>query len=258
MTAARPIVVGVDGPPESRYAIDWAAPEAVLGGYRLRLVHAVSGRSRDDGVLAEAQEVARAAAPTVDVETALVTAGAAGALLAEGADAAYLVVGARGATGFSGLLLGSVALQLAQYAPGPVVVARPIGKRTGRLVVGVDASDDAATALRLAGAEADQRGADLVVLHASGQPVSPRVREALDAAVTRLQALAPDAHVEGRVLQAHPAEALIEASADADLVIVGSRGVGGFRGMLLGSVAAAVLHHARSPVAVIRRRPEHP
>ncbi|MFB9316310.1 universal stress protein [Cryptosporangium minutisporangium] len=256
MTEARPIVVGVDGSPESRYAIAWAAPEAVRGGYRLRLVHAVSARGQEDGVLAAAKEVACAAAPTVDVETALVTGGPASALLAEGQDAAYLVVGARGETGFAGLLLGSVALQLAQYAPGPVVVARPLEKRTGRLVVGVDASDEAATALRLAGAEADQRGADLVVLHATRDPISPRVRAAIDAAVARVQALAPDAHVEGRVVQTHPAEALIEASADADLVVVGSRGVGGFRGMLLGSVAAAVLHHARSPVAVIRRRPE--
>jgi nucleotide-binding universal stress UspA family protein len=254
MAQTRPIVVGVDGSDASEHAIAWAAQEAVLGSHPLRLVLAVSGKptSHEQGVLAAAEAAARAAAPPVEVETTLVSGAAASALLTEGKDAAYLVVGARGATGLSGLLLGSVALQLAQHASVPVVVARPLAKRTGRIVVGVDSSDDAANALRLAGAEADQRGDDLVVLHASREPDAPRVREAVDAAVARIQTLAPDARVEGRVVATHPAEALIEASAHADLVVVGSRGVGEVRGMLLGSVTHAVLHHAHSPVAVIR------
>jgi nucleotide-binding universal stress UspA family protein len=251
----RPIVVGVDGSPESGHAIEWAAFEAALGGHRLRLVHAAPGRAKGaQRTLVEAEAAAAAAAPTVAVETTLIAGSPAEALLREGKEAAYVVVGARGTTGFTGLLLGSVALQLAQYASVPVVVARPLAKRTGRIVVGVDSSDDARTALRLAGAEAEQRGADLVLLHASRDPVAPHVQEAIDAAVAKVQELAPDARVEGRVVQVHPAAALIDASDDADLVVVGSRGGGGFRGMLLGSVTQAVLHHAHSPVAVIRRR----
>lgn len=64
----------------------------------------------------------------------------------------------------------------------------------------------------------------------------------------------PDVEVEMKLIRSHPGHALVAQSSDAALVVVGSRGRGGFRGMLLGSVSQAALHHVGCPVAVVRPR----
>lgn len=76
----------------------------------------------------------------------------------------------------------------------------------------------------------------------------------LDGLLAGAGAAEPDVVVHHRVVRGNPVTVLVEASRDADLLVVGSRGRGGFRGLLLGSVSRAVLHHAGCPVAVVRGR----
>ncbi|MGH3749116.1 MAG: universal stress protein [Micromonosporaceae bacterium] len=293
------LVVGVDGSAESGRAVRWAAYEAALRGLPLRVVHGFvwpaaamnfeaptylsdepSFHNAAQQVLAEAAETAREAVPDLTVETDLVEeAGGAAALLQYSGDAAILVVGDRGLGGFSGLIVGSIAVQLAMHAPCPVVVVRggepdpsrrsASSNRNSRIVVGVDASDHAAAALAFAFEEAAFRGAPLHALHAWTEPTStgpgdmiPLVYdpELVQQEEARLEAelLAgwsekyPDVVVTREVARGRARDTLIAASRDAQLLVVGARGVGGFRGLLFGSVSQAALHHADCPVAVVR------
>jgi nucleotide-binding universal stress UspA family protein len=147
----------------------------------------------------------------------------------------------------------------------------------GYLVVGVDGSPGSLVALRFALAEARLRGSRLVAIHAWVLPVAeavhpfllevpagagpplPELQEALTAAATeRLEAALAEVaddpvgvEVERRVVEGSPAATLVEASEGADLLVVGSRGHGGFRSLLLGSVSQQCAHHARCPVVIV-------
>lgn len=136
----------------------------------------------------------------------------------------------------------------------------------GGIVVGVDGSDGSAEALRWAWREAQTRGLPVTAVmawdyldqpHADGRrEFDPEFKvsdaeEALDKAV--LSALGPAGEsVRRRAVCDKPAPALLEASVDAALVVVGARGLGGFEGLLLGSTSQHVLHHSTRPVAVVR------
>lgn len=138
-----------------------------------------------------------------------------------------------------------------------------------KIVVGTDGSECAAEALRWAYEEARLAGASLVVLHSwqypYGDPVSGeedvRRRMQADASAQLADAVAPVAEraeedgvtLSTRLVEDLPAKAIIAAAADADLVVVGSRGRGGFTSLLLGSVSRSVVQHAPCPVAVIRQ-----
>ena len=139
-----------------------------------------------------------------------------------------------------------------------------------RIVVGVDGSEGAQRALTWAVDEARRRGARVEVVHAWHYPYLPTppfapppgpgvddievaARAVLDKAVDSVDAHGMVAPIE-RLLtwEAAPASALVEASKGADLVVVGSRGRGGFAGLLLGSVGQEVAHHATCPVVIVR------
>jgi nucleotide-binding universal stress UspA family protein len=137
----------------------------------------------------------------------------------------------------------------------------------GRIVVGVDESAGAAAALRWAVAAAKARGWSLTALLAwgfldqhratVGEPFDPAYGEAdaqaaLDAIVADLVGPPRAATIECKVVCDLPARALLEASDGEDLLVVGARGLGGFSGLLLGSVSQQCLHHARCAVAVVR------
>lgn len=137
----------------------------------------------------------------------------------------------------------------------------------GAIVVGIDGSDGSLVALRAAAAEARLRSAVLevvVVWHPGlagsmpvfgvGTPVDEQLaelRRGLDATLVAEGLTGNDLAVQGRVVNGHAAEALVEASAHAALVVVGSRGHGGVAGRVLGSVSQAVVAHARCPVMVV-------
>jgi nucleotide-binding universal stress UspA family protein len=139
------------------------------------------------------------------------------------------------------------------------------------IVVGVDRSEGAKAALRFALQEAQLRRAKLRVVHAwqygtigiagteSFYPaVGADLSEVRDAAEQALEATLHDAlpdtdsvEIERRVVEGRPAGVLVNESSDADLIVVGSRGHGGFTGLLLGSVSQQVSHHAECPVVIV-------
>jgi nucleotide-binding universal stress UspA family protein len=216
----------------------------------------------------------------VDVDATAVTGrGAADAILRHRGEAQLIVVGSRGLGGFPGLLLGSVSQQVAAHADVPVAViprhlevdGRDDGTRA--IVVGVDGSDASMRALRWAVDEARLRVVKLTAVyvyrslrHAAPfdafvgieqQQLEELESHARGTALDKLDTLLADAGdtsgvtVERRVESGSPAKVLTADAADErTLLVVGSRGRGGFRGLLLGSVSQQCLHHARGPVVV--------
>lgn len=231
-------------------------------------------RSQALELVDEAVRHAREAEPDVVTEGAAVTGDTLPVMVEESRGAALAVVGSRGLGAFVGLLLGSTAVQLAAHSHCPVLVVRGAGDpaREGPVVAGVDGSGAGDAAIEFAFAEAAMRGTGIVAVHAWSpwkvevpppqDPAAPYASGAGDLAANEERLLAealagrqeryPDVSVDRRVLRGGPREALIEASREAGLVVVGARGRGGFTGMLLGSVSQALLHHADCPVAVVR------
>ncbi|MDQ6947135.1 MAG: universal stress protein [Actinomycetota bacterium] len=281
-----PVVVGVDGSSESRVALAWAVEEATRRKRTLHLLCAwhsdyaaettapMVPSIEDDcrSILDAAFEDARTLSPGIQVRTATVHAQAAAALIAASRHADTVVVGSRGRGAVKEALAGSTSMQLAAYGSCPVVVVRETSSRaelTQRVVVGVDGSDLSTEAAGYAFEEAAQRGCGLTVLHAwdttvysSSLAMSVLVDTWTDleveqdvitsAAIAGWTQKYPDVDVRTHVIQGPPADILVDASVGAELVVVGSRGRGGFKGLLLGSVSRTVLHRAHCPVAVIR------
>ncbi|MFE7890293.1 universal stress protein [Streptomyces sp. NPDC057412] len=264
------VVAGVDGSSSCRAAVETAAHEAARRGAGLRVVHAFGPLTRPmysppdpapvEELMREAADHAHAVAPEVEVTHEVVHGGAVEVLTAESRTADLLVVGARGVGGFVGMLLGSTAVSLAAHAQCPVLVIRGEPHESGPVVVAVDGSPQGERALEFAVAEADLRGAELLAVHVwqpDYAPAGTRVEAAerlLALAVAGFAERYPDVVVRQQVLSGEPREMLIEASRNAQLVVVGARGRGGFAGLLLGSVSQAVLHHAHCPVTVVRGR----
>ncbi|TDC68573.1 universal stress protein [Actinomadura sp. GC306] len=279
MSGERGVVVGYDGSPASEAAVRWAAAAARLRGVPLTVAHAwdVYGAAGPlaipvgdlvaaaEQVVGEGADHARETAG--EVRAVIGRGGPTPVLLEAAAEAELVVVGTRGRGGFAGLVLGSTAVELASHASAPVVVVRDRPaeetRSGGPVVVGVDGSAASLEALALAFTEADLRGADLVAVTA--WPAEPEIGTVplLDAgslrefAAERLDRLAeplrdkyPGVRVRTEVVTGSPREVLLGAAEDARLIVVGSRGHGGFRGLLLGSVSHALLHHADAPVAV--------
>jgi nucleotide-binding universal stress UspA family protein len=288
MNATKRVVVGLDGSDESRSALRWAVQQAAAWNAELDVVHAWDvpftlvpppinlAAATDLDELEQAAsdlletEVAAAttrAATPLQVEKILVRDSAAKALLETAKGADLLIVGSRGRGGFSGLLLGSVSNQCVHHAPCPVVVVRGTAEspRRGPILVGIDGSEGGDEALRWALADAASKHRPVLALAAWSWLDQPGefnpdygakdVRAMANAAVARARQDVPggaDVDVEIRVVNDHAAPALIEASHEASVLVVGSRGLGGFRGLLLGSVSNKCVHHAHCPVAVVR------
>ncbi|MEU3160359.1 universal stress protein [Streptomyces griseoincarnatus] len=282
------VVVGVDGSASALAAVEEAARQARRRGASLKVVHAFLWpalhvplgpsplgppegglRTMVQRLLAEAVERAEAAAPGVEVTSSVVTGEALTVLEAQSRAAELVVVGSRGLGGFVGLMVGSTAVHLAAHGRCPVLVVRGDVRTEGPVVVGVDGSASGERAVDFAFQEAEWRGTTLVAVHAWTAP-APEPQDpaepyasppgALAEAEERLLAealaghreLRPGVVVEPRVVHGRTREALIEAGRGAQLTVVGARGRGGFTGLLLGSVSQALLHHAPSPVAVVR------
>ncbi|WP_155056035.1 universal stress protein [Streptomyces blattellae] len=286
-----PVVVGVDGSPSSLTAVEVAAREADVRGVGLRLVHAFSWPSAHlppggrpwgpsgaglrelvDDTLAKAERRAREAAPRVECRREVVVGEPLMALEIESRTASLMVVGSRGLSRFGSLLLGSTSGHLAAHAACPVLVVRGRPDPAGPVLLAVDGSPAARAAVEFAFEQASTHGRDLVALHvwnthterAYDGPGDPpfvtydedRLRDeeqrVLAEALGGLHDKYPDVAVDRRLVRGRVRHALIEASADAGLLVAGARGRGGFSGLLLGSVSQAVLHHAHCPVAVVR------
>jgi nucleotide-binding universal stress UspA family protein len=284
-----PIIVGFDGSAGARAALRWAMDDAMLRKSPVRLVYAIEAPVAADAVFPvdlvytaeghrrRAQELLDGAAqtrPEVLVTTDLVDGPAVSVLCEVSHDAQLMVLGSRGHGGFSGLLVGSVSVAVSAHAAGPVVVVRDgdaASERDRPVVVGVDDSAEAQAAVAFAAEESALRGVELVAVRAWNPPpvpwrsdVRPLIADAaeletaerhlLNDAVAGWSAKYPQTPVTTRLVAGDARRALVEASANAQLVVVGSRGRGGFAGLVLGSVSQHLLHHAHCTVAVARPR----
>jgi nucleotide-binding universal stress UspA family protein len=275
------VLVGIDDSVQGTAALRWAAQEAALRKTPLHILHAfpwpMPGVVADprhlemwdaaQRLVAEAEYWAKNITPAVSTE--LVTGGPSQSLVQRSGDAEIVVVGTRGHGGFHGLLVGSVALQVAGHASCPVALIGPETESTSReVVVGVgDRAKD--ETLGAAFVEATLRDAPVRALHtwqpyASAGPgdLAPLVPDAED--VQRREELLvadvlapwkekyPGVPVVTSVVCDTPAHALASASRSAVLLVVGAREHEEFLGLPLGSTTHVLAHHAKCPVLIAR------
>lgn len=284
----RSIVVGVDGSPNSEAALDWGIAEAVRRERPLHLFSAAMRRypggeamltspelmaaitteaeSATDALLAAVAAQARRVSPDLDVSVQRGLDVPAGALVELSVGADTVVVGRSGHGAVRDAVLGSVAQQVATHAQCPVVVVRASDgpAATGGVVVGVDGSALSEVALGYAFEQASWRRVPLSVVHVWwNQPTSrvtgafqqdevDHVRLIVSETLVGWSEKFPDVEVRQALPRGAVVTALTDAAKDAELLVVGSRGRGNFRSLLLGSVGQGVLHHALCPVAVVR------
>ena len=288
--ATAPIVVGVDGSDSALMAVRWAAGAAVREKRDLRVISAagiVPGAYAPTAMMTSpavveamhagaaraieaATQVAVDVAPDLDVAGKVVSGSATLALRHASVWAHLIVLGRRGLGGVRGLLVGSVSNDTTSHAECPVVVVGGPAPTTGPVVVGADGSPTSTAAIGHAFRQADLLGTSLLGVYAYGgssgaafygadqkilRQFEDDAEELLGEQLAGYPEDFPDVKVERRVGIASPAEEIVDAAQSAQLVVVGTRGRGGFRGLFLGSTSRAVLEVAPCPVMVVHRKP---
>ena len=283
------ILAAVDGSPESDAAVRWATEESVLHDEPITLAHVVVpvvvswpvrylqaefNRSQEDNarqVLEQAEKLVRASrdeSALPDVRTEVLHDYDVPALVSASKNSRMVVVGNRGLGAVGRAILGSVSSGLVHHARCPVAIVHAdqaqTADRTLPVLLGIDGSPASEAATALAFEEASRRKVDLVALHAwsdfgafpiMGIDWHPYEQEGHQILAERLagwEEQYPDVHVRRRVVCNKPGSWLVDESQQAQLVVVGSHGRGGFKGMLLGSVSSAVAQSAKTPVIVVR------
>lgn len=282
-TEAGGVLVGFDGSPSSRSAVEYALVEATSGHRSLRIVSILDGHGmpvprrldeeEDKLRWRELQEVSRSAEarfPVTEIHQELHV----GDPVEQFVDLAQvgdlIVLGKRGLGTFSRMVVGSTSTAVSGRSRVPVIVVpegweRP--QHTGApIVVGLDVDQDNETLLRFAFAQAQRRNASLVVVHAiDDRPplvwdldleVAAR-REFVERQVTAVNDMVAEARKEFPLVQVHVAEtvqnapdALLDAASEAQLLVLGRHAKGRF-GLPIGSLTRNVLHYAELPVAVV-------
>ncbi|MCE5291952.1 MAG: universal stress protein [Nocardiaceae bacterium] len=287
MNPPSPIVVGVDASPSAMQAVRWAAADAARHDVELLLVNVlpapdlyVPGLSYPQ-INLEPQERAghdllrtatvaanEEAEPLggVVVSTKVARGPVVATLLDMSKDARMVVVGSQGLGALGRGLLGSVSTALARHAHCPVAVIHDQGAASsqGRVVVGVDGTENSVPAIGIAFDEASTRGAELVAVHAWHDFTDafdyrfewPDVEQSEHAVLAENLAgwseQYPDVAVRRLVVADRATRRILEESTHADLVVVGSHGRGGFAGMMLGSTSEALLHSVDCPIIIVR------
>lgn len=276
------IAVGVDGSMASAAALRWAARTAQLHSRPLHVIatvdwpfpavtYGVRSRTWTDGALATdcrsavavAVAIGQRLAPAVPVSGEVAAGSPAAVLASESARASMVVIGGRHPR-LTEWLPGSLAPYLAARAECPIVTVPPRwdggGLERGPVVVGVDGSELANLAAGFAFEEAARRGAPLIAVRvhpdrAGDVDSASAQRLRLSRSVRRWQPAYPDVDARKQIATGSPVDALLEASTGGQLLVVGSRGLGAVRGLLLGSVSLRLLHRAACPVAIVH--PHH-
>jgi nucleotide-binding universal stress UspA family protein len=285
------ILVAVDGSPESDAAVRWATREAELRELPITLVHVVVpvvtswpvrplqaefNEWQEDNarqVLEQAHKMLRSTlgdSELPNVRTEVLHDYAVPALVKASKQAQMIVVGSRGMGPIGRAVLGSVSSGVVHHAHCPVAIVHADEAQspdhTSPVLLGIDGSPASEAATALAFDEASRRQVELVALHAwSDVGVFPVVgmywreyedegHEVLGERLAGWQEQYPDVVVRRRIVCDRPARWLIDESQQAQLVVVGSHGRGGFPGMLLGSVSTAVAESATAPVIVVRSK----
>ena len=285
-----PIVAATDGSAVSDAAVAWAAQTAARRRAPLTIVNSstlpmIDGsmvtftqndydgvRADGEAILQEAAQIAKSAvgdATEIDLHTELIAEAITPVLLERSEDAQLLVLGSSGKGAIARTLIGSVSSAVTRHAQCSVAVIKDetveaVTGRAGAVVVGVDGSENSAPAVAAAFAEASARGADLVAVHAWTEGSQFRFPDltfpsvAIEEEAVLATALAgwrpeyPDVTVRKVLVRDRPTEHLLEESEKAQLVVVGTRGRGGFAGLLLGSTSQAVLNTVACPVLIAR------
>ncbi|HWF28133.1 MAG TPA: universal stress protein [Mycobacterium sp.] len=288
-TTKHGILVCVDGSAASHAAVAWATQEAVMRQLPITVMHAIppvvvgwpvgqmyadmTKWQQENGqhVVDEARKTLSAnlgeSAPP-EIHTQIVYSGVLSALIEASKDTWMIVVGSQGLGALGRLLLGSVTTGLIHHAHCPVAVIHTdegtAPDSNAPVLLGIDGSAASEAATALAFDEASHRGVGLDALHAwSDVGVFPMLgmnwrdseakgQEVLAERLAGWQERYPDVHVTRLLFCDKPSRWLLQESERAQLVVVGSHGRGGFRGMLLGSVSSAVAQSARVPVIVVR------
>lgn len=283
------ILVGVDGSPDSDRAVTWATREAALRQLRITFLHIVEPVVTDwpmrrvqadiaqwqqdsaDKIIDQARNRVHAVAgesKPPEVNTEVMYADIPSSFIDASKEAHMVVVGSRGMGAFGRLLLGSVSTALVHHAHCPVAVIHadqfPAPGPDAPVLLGIDGSPASEAATAFALDEASRLGVQLVALHAwsdvgvfpvLGMDWRERESQGQEVLAERLagwQERYPDVRVQRLLFCDQPARWLLEESEWSQLVVVGSRGRGGFAGMLLGSVSSAVAQSAKIPVIVVR------
>lgn len=283
------ILVGVDGSHDSYKATWWAANYAKHAGLTLQIVCAYSlpsyaavsfdatytAMGDDNAAHSDAQEIlskAKAIADEQGVEAAtlIVTGDPASVFVELSRNYNLIVIGNRGKGGLAERLLGTTSSSLPAYAYCPIVVV-PYTDDDGNLMhlnntitkvaVGSDESKWGLKALEIAADFADAWGAELDVISAvpnmkgsEDEGVMASFKEDLDVRIKPLEESHPNLTINKQIVPGPAVGALTKASYDHDVVVVGSRGRGGFTGLLLGSTSQGLLQHAVGPVYVVPRK----
>lgn len=286
------VVVGYDASPESAAAVRWAATQAVARGWALEVAHVWGFAGREGGgagdtwlgrqvraqvleVAAEGAGIATEAVPGVGARAVVLHGPPARVLAERGEDVRLVVVGRRGAGGVRSSLVGSVATGVLHRARCPVAVV-PVGThaRAGAdpVLVGFDGSPGAFGALEAACEQARRLRTEVLAITAwtsavevssphywaSTYPVRSPGEVALDEAervADRARSWAAAQHdvtVTCDVAEGRAVQVLLRHTHHAGLVVVGTRGRGGFASLVLGSTSRAVVQRAECPVLVTR------
>lgn len=281
-TSSAPVLIAYDGSAGATRALAAAADLAEGLGVGLRILFAqgpIPGEQDANPSLREAvDKLLRAAVdevaethPSLPVETHVEWSAPRKVLIEASREARVTVVGRRGHGPLKSVVLGSVSGALAAHAHGPVLVVPDAGPTgSDKVVVGIDGSPDSLRAAEVATAMAAGRP---VVLLMAWEPINTTAgalgpyggmvladpaadeaafREVLDSAVDQVVEAHPETDVRGKLVHGNAALALGSASEDAALVVVATRGHGGFTGLLLGSVAQSVIQTSACPVLVTR------
>lgn len=255
------------------HAFSYGYPMTDLG-----MGYAINGlRQLADSVRADAVTRARRANPELAITWSQPASRPAPALLQAAETADTVIVGARGMSAARGVFMGSVSVQVAAHASCPVVIVHdtPATEAGSPVVVGVDGSEVSSSAIAYAFEQASSRGVGLTVVHAwwldhvedaaaaaiwtvDWQTFAQEEQALVAESLAGWQEKYPDVAVRRHSVRGLPVEALIRQSQSACLVVVGTRGRGGFGGLLLGSVSQGVMNRAKCPVAIVHGHKQAP